>query len=95
MGLSWLGKLMPYFIAVRLIKRYNSESTATLQFKWQGKVQEEINGKVRLFDNGEYLFVSDVSELLQEKIRIKNKLRAVESRLEKYTTPVEQPGWNE
>jgi small nuclear ribonucleoprotein (snRNP)-like protein len=95
MSLSWLGKLMPYFIAVKSIKRYNSENTATLQFKWQGKVQEEINGKVRSFDNGEYLFVSDVSELLQEKIKIKNKLREVEGQLEKYEKPIKMPGWND
>jgi len=95
MSLSWLGKLMPYFIAVKSIKRYNSENTATLQFKWQGKVQEEINGKVRSFDNGEYLFVSDVSELLQEKIKIKNKLREVEGQLEKYEKPVKKLGWND
>jgi len=95
MSLSWLGKLMPYFIAVKSIKRYNSENTATLQFKWQGKVQEEINGKVRLFDNGEYLFVSDVSELLQEKMKMKSKLRVIEDRLEKYEKPVKKLGWND
>jgi glyoxylate utilization-related uncharacterized protein len=95
MPLSWLGKLMPYFVAVKLIKRYNSENTATLQFKWQGKVQEEINGKVRLFDNGEYLFISDVSELLQEKMKIKNKLRVIEDRLEKYEKPIKMSGWND
>jgi glyoxylate utilization-related uncharacterized protein len=95
MPLSWLGKLMPYFIAVKLIKRYNSENTATLQFKWQGKVQEEINGKVRLFNNGEYLFVSDISELLQEKMKIKSKLRVIEDKLEKYEKPVEKLGWND
>ena len=86
--LNWFGKLLPYFIVVKLLKRYNSENTVTLQFKWQGKVQEEINGRVRMFNNGEYLFVSDVSELLQEKMKLKDKLRSVENKLEKYETPI-------
>jgi uncharacterized protein YdcH (DUF465 family) len=93
--LSWLGKLLPYFIVVRLLKRYNSENTATLQFKWQGEVKEEINGKVRHFENGEYLFVSDVSELLQEKMKIKDKLRAVEAQLQKYEKKPSELGWND
>lgn len=83
MSLAYLGKFLPYFLAVKVIKGYNDEGSAILKFEHLGKVTE-LQGKVRRFDNGEWLFIEDVSELLQEKISLQNKLRQIESRLEGY-----------
>ena len=83
MSLTFLGKLLPYFLAVRLIKSQTAEGVATLQFEDFGKVTE-LKGNVRRFDNGEWLFIENVSALLQKKIKLENELRSVKSRIESY-----------
>ena len=83
MSLTFLGKLLPYFLAVRLIKSQTAEGIATLRFEYLGKVAE-LKGNVRRFDNGEWLFIENVSTLLQKKIKLENELRSIKSRIESY-----------
>ena len=83
MSLTFLGKLLPYFLAVRLIKSLTAEGVATLRFEDFGKVVE-LKGNVRRFDNGEWLFIENVSTLLQKKIKLENELRSIKSRIESY-----------
>lgn len=81
MSLTFLGKLLPYFLAVRLIKSQTAEGVATLRFETLDKVTE-LKGNVRRFDNGEWLFIETVSELIQKKTKLENELRSVKSRIE-------------
>jgi len=83
MSLTFLGKLLPYFLAVRLIKSQTAEDIATLRFEYFGKVTE-LKGNVRRFDDGEWLFIENVSTLLQKKIKLENELRSIKSRIESY-----------
>ena len=83
MSLTFLGKLLPYFLAVRLIKSLTAEGVATLRFEDFGKVVE-LKGNVRRFDNGEWLFIENVSTLLQKKIKLENELRSIKSRIESF-----------
>lgn len=79
MSLSWLGGLMPYFVIVWQMKKYNFDGAATLKIR-----DTELKGRVQRMNNGEWLFVEDISELLQKKVKAQNALRAIESQLEKY-----------
>jgi len=83
MSLTFLGKLLPYFLAVRLIKSQTAEGVATLRFEYLGKVTE-LKGNVRRFDNGEWLFIENVSELIQKRIKLENELMSVKSRIESF-----------
>ena len=83
MSLNFLGKLFPYFLAVRLIKSQTAEGIATLRFEYLGKVTE-LKGNVRRFDNGEWLFIENVSELIQKMIKLENELMSVKSRIESF-----------
>jgi len=82
--LNWLGKLLPYFILVRWLKSRSNMDYATLVITSYGNDKRERKGKIKLFDNGEYLFIEEVSELLQKKAKIEDDLRKVKCQLEKY-----------
>jgi len=77
-------KILPYFILVRWIKSRSNTDYATLAITSYGNKREERKGKIKQFDNGEYLFVEDVSELLQQRSRIKMDLNLIEDKLAKY-----------
>lgn len=79
-----LWKILPYFVLVRWLKSRSDADFATLVITSYGRDKRERKGKIKIFDNGEYLFIEEVSELLQKKMEIERSLRNVEYQLEKY-----------
>jgi hypothetical protein len=77
-------KVLPYFILARWLKSRSSADYATLTITSYGNKGKERKGKIKQFDNGEYLFIEDVSELLQQRSRIKMDLNLIEDKLAKY-----------
>jgi hypothetical protein len=53
--------------------------------------KEEYKGKIKWFDDGECLFISDENELLQRKRELSSKLRDIENKLKKYEVVVDAP----
>jgi hypothetical protein len=79
-----LWKILPYFILVRWLKSRSDADYATLVITSFGSDKRERKGKIKIFDNGEYLFIEEVSELLQKRSSIARDLRTIDDALSKY-----------
>jgi hypothetical protein len=79
-----LWKILPYFVLVRWLKSRSDAEYATLIITSYGSNKKEKKGKIKIFDKGEYLFIEEVSELLQKRSSIARDLMTIDDELSKY-----------
>jgi len=88
MSLTWLGKILPYFLIKKWVLHYGERATLKIG-------DMELKGRVDRVDNGEWCFIEEREGLLKAKIKLEGKLRNVESQLEKYEERKDALGWDD